>query len=92
MLQLSVDISFQKTGSSSLDDGQGACKFQSQETLPICVGGSKQSDGPDETNSSGSGPSSDPVRAFLEAPLSEITHNYQRRGVWLFQKPKTNPL
>lgn len=55
ILQLSVDISFQKIGSSTLDDGPNACKFQTQVMSPICVGGSKQNDGPDETNSSSSG-------------------------------------
>lgn len=49
ILQLSVDISFQKIEVSMLDDGQGAYKFQFQEMVPVCVGRNKQSDGPDET-------------------------------------------
>lgn len=89
--QLSVDISFQKIGLSTLDDGRGACKFQLQALCPVCAGGSKQSDGSGETNSSGSGSRPDPIRAFLEATISEMTHNSQRRGIWLFQKPKHKP-
>lgn len=88
LLQLSVDINSQKIRLSTLDDGQGACKFQFQEMFPICVGGSKQSDELDETNSFRSGSSPDPIRAFFEAPISEMTHNSQRKRVWLFQKPK----
>lgn len=58
--------------------------------LPICVGVSKQSDGPHETHSSESGSSPDPIRAFLEAPLFKITHNSQRREVWLFISQNNN--
>lgn len=71
-----------------MDDGQEAYKFLSQAMFPICVGGSKQSDGPTETNSFRSGLSLDSIRAFFEAPISEKTCNSQRRRVWLFQSQK----